>query len=779
MKRFFQSLRARLNFWVLVLSMAIFGSIAVVFHVYSYGRERQAAVNYNHLRLDNMAMNIEQKVRNVEYSVQKTLPIIEDHLDNPDELSAIVEQWVRDDSLVMGGSIAFEPYYYPNRGKWFMPYVFIDSDEHAICKQLGSDRYDYHHKEWYASAKASRGGIWSEPYFDDGGGQTFMVTYAYPLRDNHDNVYAVITADVALSQLTQVVHSLQLYSDSRTFLATSRGTFLSHWREDMECNANVNQFADSINSKNARKLAAEIMAGREGTMNIELKGPDELAFYTTVPKVGWRLCTFCSYTSIMGELRTTAFTVLAIFIVGLILLSILVRFLLRHEMLPLEHLAEAARQIGCGDFNVELPNIEGRDELRSIRDSFATMQQSLTEYIAELKDVMASKQRIESELHIAHDLQMNMLPCVFPPFPDRKEIDLYATIIPAKEVGGDLYDFFIRDDKLFFAVGDVSGKGFAASLFMVITKTIFRMVAATTFSPAMIAKQLNTAIAADNESSMFVTMFIGVVDLKSGMMAFCNAGHNPPLLMHGNERPSFLSVISNLPIGIIGDFDYKEQVADISSLGLLVYTDGVTEAENADRNLFGDEQLMNVCEKLNGNTSSYIIKGIVDAVHRHAGKANQSDDITLLCLSLSLAQQTSQPHSSLLVKNNLSEMDKLPDFLENFATANNIDPTLVSTINLALEEAMVNVINYAYPSGVEGDIWLTARAVDNMQFVFTLTDSGKPFDPTSVPDADTASPAEERSIGGLGILLTRRLMDTVSYERKDNKNILTMTKQIK
>lgn len=750
MKRIFQSLRARLNCWVLLVNLAIFGSIAIVFHVYSFDREEKSAIRYTRTRLDNMAMSIEQKIRDVEYSVRQAAPVIEAHLDDSNTLNAIVEQWVRRDSLVMGGSIAFEPNYYPSRGKWFMPYVFIDSTGIAIHKQLGGKHYDYFHKEWYTAAKASDSGTWSEPYFDEGGGQIYMVTYSYPLHDTHGNVYAVITADVSLHELTRTLRSLQPYEDSRTYMTTSRGTFISHWRKELECKANSKDYpADSLDSG------------------------DTMAFSTIMPKVGWRLCTFCTYKSVMGELLDTTLTIVAIFFVGLLILSFCIRLVLRREMMPLEHLAVAARKIGGGNFNVELPDINATNELRSLHDSFAAMQSSLTNYISELKSITASKQRIESELHVAHDLQMHMLPRVFPPFPERKEIDLYATIISAKEVGGDLYDFFVRNEKLFIAVGDVSGKGIPASLFMAITSRMFRMVAATTDSPATIASKLNNVIADDNDSCMFVTMFIGVVDLKSGNMTFCNVGHNPPLLLPDNGKSSFLSAMSNLPIGIVNDFDYKEQSINISHSKLIVYTDGVSEAEDSAKRLWGEDQLKKTCDRLKGESSKQITEGIVDGIKQHAGSAEQSDDITILCLALTLDNAS----RSMSISNDISELAQLSLFLDSFADDNDIDTQTKDSLNLALEEAIVNVINYAYPKGEKGKISLTAQRTGSI-LTFTITDSGKPFDPTKVPDADINAPIEAREEGGLGILLTRHLMNDIAYERKDDKNILTMTKNI-
>lgn len=787
MKRIFQSLRARLTFWVLLLSVVIFGSIAAVFHFYSYDREKKGAIRFTSARLESMAVNIKMKMQTVEFAVERAVPLVNSNLSHPENMGQLVEYWVRGDSLIMGGSIAFRPDYYPKEGKYFMEYASLDSLGNITHKRLGGSKYDYLNQEWFRSAVDQEKGVWSKPYYDDGGGQVAMITYALPLHDSRGEVFAVMTADVAVSKLASEISSLQTYADSRILMTDNDGDFITHWDEKQICTSNIEKYAKKVGSPDAQRVANYVKTGRSGVMDIEMKGRNSLAFFTTVPDIGWHICAFCTYKSIMGELLSTSLTIAGIFVVGLLLLSLCITLILRHEMRPLEYLAKAARQIGRGNFNVELPDIDGNDELRLMHDSFSAMQVSLADYIEELKGVTASKQRIESELHIAHALQMNMLPRVFPPFPDRKDIDLFASLTPAKEVGGDLYDFFIRDEQLFFTVGDVSGKGIPASLFMAITRSLFRIVAGSNNSPALIAKKLNDAVADENDTNMFITMFIGVVDLKSGMMTFCNAGHNPPIVMPVKGNCEYMDVLPNLPIGIMQGFDYEEQSIDINDTGLLVYTDGVTEAESPSHSLFGEDNLINICDSLNGESSIKIIKGIADEVKRHADTAEQSDDITILHVRLKGDKQEEPADNgkingdgltrTLAIKNNLAELSQLPEFLETIAAANGIDEIMITSLNLAIEEAMVNVINYAYPEGMEGDVVLTATCKGNT-LSFTLEDNGKPFDPTRVPDADTSLSADERPIGGLGIFLVRQLMDTMTYEYKDGKNILTMTKTL-
>lgn len=260
--------------------------------------------------------------------------------------------------------------------------------------------------------------------------------------------------------------------------------------------------------------------------------------------------------------------------------------------------------------------------------------QLLTAY-DQLEETTTAKERIESELRIARNIQMGMVPRVFPPFPDRQDIDLFASITPAKAVGGDLYDFFILDGKLFFCLGDVSGKGVPASLFMAVAVNLFRVAARQHPSPAEIATRMNDVLAEDNENSMFVTMFIGVADLSTGRLEFCNAGHNPPVIKEADGTARFLEMKPNAPLGFWPGMQYVgESLEDISMRPFFVYSDGLNEAEDAQHDQFGDDRLLSLIEEHDYACAEQTIQMLLDEVHAHVGDAEQSDDLTMLCLRI-------------------------------------------------------------------------------------------------------------------------------------------------
>ena len=250
----------------------------------------------------------------------------------------------------------------------------------------------------------------------------------------------------------------------------------------------------------------------------------------------------------------------------------------------------------------------------------------------QLEETTAAKERIESELRIARDIQMSMVPSVFPPFPERKDIDLFASMTPAKEVGGDLYDFFLNDVCLYFALGDVSGKGVPASLFMTQATRLFRTLASEGLKPEQLAIRMNSGLCEGNDTMMFVTMFLGVIHLDTGQLEFCNCGHNPPVL---DDR--FLEFKhKNRPLGLFDDLPFKgESLPDIRGKKLLIYTDGLNEAMNPAHDQFGDERIIDIMAKNLDKTACQVIEILKAAVEQHRNGAEPNDDLTMLCIKIS------------------------------------------------------------------------------------------------------------------------------------------------
>ena len=260
-------------------------------------------------------------------------------------------------------------------------------------------------------------------------------------------------------------------------------------------------------------------------------------------------------------------------LLGLLVVYFFGRRSIKKQVRPLKQLATTADEVAKGNFKTVLPELKSRDEIHMLRDSFAQMQQSLTQYVEDLRATTAQKASMESELKVAHDIQMSMLPKTFPPYPERNDLDIFGSLTPAKGVGGDLFDFYIRDEQLFFCIGDVSGKGIPASLYMAVTRSLFRNISQHVSKPEQIINALNQAQSEGNDTNMFVTLFVGVLDLKTGRLCYCNAGHDSPLLL--GSKVTILPCECNLPIGVITDFTFEQQEITLKRpTTIFLFTDG-------------------------------------------------------------------------------------------------------------------------------------------------------------------------------------------------------------
>jgi sigma-B regulation protein RsbU (phosphoserine phosphatase) len=346
-------------------------------------------------------------------------------------------------------------------------------------------------------------------------------------------------------------------------------------------------------------------------------------------------------------------------------------------------------------------------------------------------------------------------------------------------VGGDLFDFYFRDEKLFFCIGDVSGKGVPASLFMAVTRSTFRTVSAHESMPDRIVTIMNKTIADMNKNHMFVTLLVGVLDLPTGRLHYCNAGHDAPLLIGAGVGE--LPCDPNIPVGFMPTWKYSLQEARIfTGTTILLFTDGLTEAMNADYEQFQMERVNEVANRALSNQQQsprQLIAQMTDAVHEFVGDAEQSDDLTMMAIQYIKQQSDVKMRKSIVLPNDTQEVPRLNAFVDEVCKSVGFDEGKTMEIKVAVEEAVVNVMNYAYPPEQRGDVTIEAASND-IRLKFTIIDSGKPFDPTVQNEVDTTLSAEARSIGGLGIHLIRQNMDSINYERVDNLNVLTLRKKL-
>ena len=653
-----------------------------------------------------------------ENSLMGHLGDMERSLNEPDSLFTIMEGVLKAHPNLTGCWIAFIPNYYPQKGRLFEPYAYWDHGE--IGKSIIGPTHNYTESSDFKRVISTNDDVWLDPYIDNVT-HLHMVSYAVPIHDKNKKVVAVFGLDVPTKMLGDTLNNKHIYKSSFNLLLTKEGMLVAGPDSTHKRHTDAKFIANLVNDSTIDKRDSKNKQCKIVTFNDPEYHEKGYVYYTSFDgKPDWQIAVVCYDDEVFGPLRQMYLTIFLTTLAGLIVLGFIIHYFIKNN--------------------------------------------------TKLKITKREKDRIDSELHIASNIQLQMLPTDMPA--DRDDIDIYGSLLPAREVGGDLFDYFIRDEKLFFCIGDVSGKGVPAAMLMAVTHTWFRAVSTHQHNPAHIMQVINEASCERNESNMFVTLFIGILDLPTGHFCYCNAGHDAPVIV-GKEP---LPVKPNLPIGLFDDFTYEMQDTMLENGSMVfLYTDGLTEAKDKKRKLFGEKRMMTLLNSSTDLTPRLLLGKMNSEVHAFTDGAEQSDDLTMLAIRYMPKKFDSIFSETLALKNDVHDVPKLNNFMKLVAANLKIEQSLARQLRLAVEEAVVNVIDYAYPLGTEGDITIKVMS-DGHRLKIQIIDSGVAFDPTAKEKADVSLPAEERQIGGLGILLVRELMNTINYERLNGQNILTLVK---
>ena len=776
-----RKLSVRVSLWVVMFAAVIFISALSFFFYQARDAVRQEAISRATQILDNTAERVEGILNRVEVATNMTKWLVQRHPDNPDSMFVYSRGMLLNNPDFYNCSIAFEPYYFKDKGRYFSAYSKHEGDTIRTI-QGGSDNYQYFYMDWYLMPALLDHPCWTEPYmdFDAPTNTTGMVaSYCDAIRDGQGRVIGAINTSLSLSWLSQTVSSLKPYPHSYSIMIGRGGTYFVH--PDTTKITRQTIFTQTFEQPDTAltRLGHAMQRGEDSMMHTNINGESCYVFYQPLGATGCSIAIVCPESDIFGGFDRLRHTVDAIVAVGLLMMLYFFIRIITRELNPLRRLAEEAETIASGQFDAKLPNFRRIDEIGQLSHSFGNMQQSLVKYIDELKDTTSQKASIERDIRIASAIQKGMLPEKFPSKTDRDDVQIYASLTPAKDVGGDLFDFYFRDEKLFFCIGDVAGKGVPASLFMAVTRAVFRTVSVRESMPDRIMATMNKIIAEMNKNSMFVTLFVGVLDLPTGHLYYCNAGHDAPLLIGAGV--GMLPCDSNIPVGFKPSWKYTLQEAQVfTGTTIFLFTDGLTEAMDANQSQFQMERVTDVATQALAKQHlepQQLISEMTEAVHQFVGNAEQSDDLTMMAIQYIRQQRDVKLRKSLVLPNDTSEVPRLNDFVAEVCEAVGLESIVAMQVKLAIEEAVVNVMKYAYPQGTRGDV--TIEAVSNdVRLKFTIIDSGKPFDPTVLPEVDTTLPAKDRRIGGLGIHIVRQFMDSINYERSGNLNILTIRKNL-
>ena len=631
-----RKLSVRVSLWVVLFAAIIFLAALGFMFVQARDAVRQEAINRASQILNNTALRVTGILNRAEVASNMIEWLVMRHPDRPDSMFVYSEAVLKRNHDFFNCSIAFEPYFYEKYGRYFSAYSKRNGDS-IRTMQGGSDSYQYFYMDWYLMPKLLDKMCWTEPYMDlDVATNTkeMLTSYCNPIVDKEGKFLGVVNIGLSLSWLSNTISAVKPYPNSYSIMVGHGGTYFVH--PDTTKLLNETLFTETLEREDTAKTALghAMQRGEEGMKQLNVDGVDSYVFYKPLGQTGWSMAIVCPESDIFGGFDRLRRTVMTIVTVGLLLMLFFFIRIITSELRPLRRLAQEAETIASGQFDTKLPDFKRTDEIGQLSHSFGNMQNSLVSYIEELKATTAQKASIESELNVASSIQMSMLPSVFP---NREGLDMYASMTPAKEVGGDLYGYLLIDDSLYFCLGDVSGKGVPASLFMAQVTRLFRTLANQQMPPAEICTRMNDALSGDeNPTNMFVTMFIGLVDLKTGHLSFCNAGHNPPIIGGGESHGDFLKMLTNFPIGVLPDLEFQgEEISSIKGRPLFIYTDGLNEAENMENDQFGDDHLLDILRNTHFDSARQVIETLAAEVEHHRGGADPNDDLTMMCLRVS------------------------------------------------------------------------------------------------------------------------------------------------
>lgn len=725
-RRFFLSPRAWRSLGIIVLAASLMELITAIQYYYSRNilEEELEQRVLNELKVKNFALR--QVLNSAELTLQEHVWDIRRSLNHPDSTFEACRRLIMVNDHLVGSCLAFSPYYYPERGRIFEPYAYKEADHIKVIQLAGKGNHDYTTHPAYQRVVSDKSPFWSAPYkYKSEMGEQSLTTYSYPLLDNNGEVIVVCGLDVSLSWLGDTLNAQRIYPSSFGLFLTPDFQLIAGPSENQVSRNRQNQVVELI----SERVANRKITNSKDVEFIEYydKEKKETAYiYMLSMKTDpyWRAALVCYDKEAFGQLDRLRLLITLLLTAGIILIGFII--------------------------------------YRTVHS------------IIRLQKANLERQRIGNELQVAKNIQKTMLPATFSSFADCEDIDIYGMLLPAREVGGDLFDYFLRDEKLFFCIGDVSGKGVPSAMVMAQTHSLFRMATAHENDPGRVVQAINEIACQHNESNMFVTFFVGVLDLPTGILHYCNAGHDRPILIGSTIEK--LTAEANIPLGVLDGYKFKKQDIVLGNNSMLfLYTDGLTEAMDASHQQFGIHRILQQLEMAHEDCLS-LINEMTDSVHQFVQNAEQSDDLTMMAISYHRQEKTLLLDEHITLQADVHQTTQLNAFVNDVCQKIQLDKSLVKKLRLGVEEAVVNVMDYAYQEGTLGKIVVEAK-VDNHMLRFVIKDWGIAFDPTKITKADTTQSAEARPIGGLGILLMRELMDTVNYERIGNCNILTLSKK--
>ena len=739
MKKLSDWLRKRSVLIVITLAALLLQMISAIQYRYVRGLLEEELEKTAFRDLMASALRIQEVTSKAEVGACSQLWHIERHLQDPDYMTLLLKNLVKGESdNIIGAGIGFKPGFYPSKGWFYEPYARQYKDSIAVT-QIASEKHDYTQKDLYQAAMKGDTLKWTAPYLDAEGAKDVVISYGLPIRDEHGEPVGLLAVDLSTDWVGEVVNMHHINPSSFSLVMSEDGELVAAPADSVASLSLVKKIVAMVNDSTVeREMKANGRVTGFAFYDEERQEPGHVYYAIKKNQPRWQMVMVCYDKEVYGKLDDMLKYIMWMALAGLVVLGIIIQLFVRSHR--------------------------------------------------RLQTTQMEQERIGSELRIAKDIQQQMLPHVNEHGElqnehmniARNDLRVYGSLVPAREVGGDLFDFFLRDEKLFFCIGDVSGKGVPSAMLMAVTHSLFRSASMHENNPARMMQVINQTSCHGNEANMFVTLFIGVLDLPTGRLRYCNAGHDMPMILASDGTTiSSLDAKPNLPVGVFDHVKYEMRESMLTPRSMLfLYTDGLTEARDPQRHFFGLERAKTVLRNAaHDGQPQQLLQAMTDAVNQFVEDAEPSDDLTMMAIWYAPQQEQDVLSETLTLKNDVHQIETLSDFVKDITRRLNMEKKQARNVQLAVEEAVVNVMNYAYPIESEGTITIDAKS-DGQWLKFIISDEGVAFDPTATLQVDTTLKVEDRPIGGLGIHLVRKLMDSVNYERVDGKNVLTLRKRI-
>ena len=632
--RGFRSLTTRLIVWILLAVGLIYAVTVVVSNSLARRMALTAAERETINEIDSLASRVQDVLHAAEEQTIVLALAVETLAPEDEALDRLLRRFVPSNPQVYGAAVAFEPesgrphaFYYHRRPA---------RPDDIVSADLASDEYRYWEQEWYVEPVRSGEARWSEPYRDVGGGEVAMITLSVPFRGPDGGIAGVATADLRLRWLDALVRDVELgQSGLALIVSRSQHVIAASDRgatDGIDASQRVLEEATLAARERFQPIVDRMLAGEVGFEAVDVEGRRYRLTFRPIGHAGWSMAVLYPEDELFEEVGWLRAVQAALSLGGLALLGLVVVLLTRRLTRPLGALAASADDMATGNLDAAVPPVETRDEIGTLTRAFHHMRDSLKTYIRDLKETTAAKERLESELEVARRIQADMLPKGTAGGED-EGYELAATLVPARAVGGDLFNHFRDGERVFFLVGDVSGKGVPAALFMARTKTLFEAIASRDADPGAVLAAANHNLCSENDAGMFVTAVCGVLDLTSGELTFALAGHDPPILVPAEGDPEPLQVEGGRVLGLIEGSDYPVNRLRLGRRDAIVmFTDGVSEAQNLDGGFFEIDRIVETLGRHRHEDAVAVTHALLEAVQGFAGEAPQSDDITLMTL---------------------------------------------------------------------------------------------------------------------------------------------------